>query len=69
MFSCPFEKRRSMRFCDSTIYTGLHSVTHEIFLARDFVSFCFARPALPYYENLYMSEGVEVAYDHYYKWW
>jgi hypothetical protein len=36
-----------MRFCDSTIYTGLHSVTHEIFVARDFVSFWFAHPALP----------------------
>jgi len=56
-----------MRFCDSTVYTASHAVTHEIFLARDFVSVCFAHPALPYYENLYMSEGVEVAYDHYYK--
>jgi hypothetical protein len=67
MSSCPFEKRRSMSFCDSSIYTGSHAVTHEIFLARNFVSFGFAHPALPYYENLCMSEGVEVAYDDCYK--
>jgi len=69
MFSCPFEKRRFMRFCDSTIYTGSHAVTHEIFLARDFVSFGFVYPVLSYYEKFNMSEGVEVAYDHYYKKW